>query len=94
MTNHALMRSELRVEPPHSISQSREVAYLATLIRSKSQVRILPLHPNGEGFGLHSIQKKASAVASPTEMKRHGHSGLLKSVNQKPSPVYLDGVIG
>ena len=42
-TNHALMRSELRVEPPHSISQSREVAYLATLIRSKSQVRILPL---------------------------------------------------
>ena len=62
MTNHALMRSELRVEPPHSISQSREVAYLATLIRSKSQVRILPLHPNGEDFGLHSIQKKQARL--------------------------------
>lgn len=58
MTNHALMRSKLRVEPPHSISQSREVAYLATLIRSKSQVRILPLHPDGEELVLHSVQKK------------------------------------
>lgn len=62
MTNHALMRSELRVEPPHLISQSREVAYLATLIRSKSQVRILPLHPDGEELGLHSVQKKQARL--------------------------------
>ena len=61
-TNHALMRSELRAEPPHSISQSREVAYLATLIRSKSQVRILPLHPDGEELGLHSVQKKQARL--------------------------------
>lgn len=61
-TNHALMRSELRVEPPHSISQSREVAYLATLIRSKSQVRILPLHPDGEELSLYSVQKKQARL--------------------------------
>ena len=50
--------------------------------------------PRWRGTRLALRPKKASTVASPTEMKRHGHSGSLKSVNQKPSPIYLDGVIG